>query len=298
VTTTYFYSRVIRRAERFATITGKGYRPRLRDLGRWRYPAAGLALVYILLAIVLPFLILLYCSFLPYLQTPSLQAFQEMGLKNYRALADYSDVGVALKNTVLMGVVTATLTTLLSFFISLAVVRSNMRGKKVLDQLAFIPHAIPGIVMGLAFFWVFFSLDFIPIYGTVWAISIAFTVSFISYGTRTMNAGILQIHKELEEAAYLSGASPLRMMRRVFFPLMLPTFAGIWIWVVLHAVHIAGTPLLLYEGAQNQVLAVLIWNMWDWGRIGEVAAIGILLILALLILTLVVRFAGFRKLTA
>jgi iron(III) transport system permease protein len=221
-----------------------------------------------------------------------------MGLKNYRALADYNDVGVALKNTVLMGVVTATLTTLLSFFISLAVVRSNMRGRKVLDQLAFIPHAIPGIVMGLAFFWVFFSLEFIPIYGTVWAISIAFTVSFISYGTRTMNAGILQIHKELEEAAYLSGASPLRTMRRVFFPLMLPTFAGIWIWVVLHAVHIAGTPLLLYEGAQNQVLAVLIWNMWDWGRIGEVAAIGILLILALLVLTLVVRFAGFRKLTA
>jgi iron(III) transport system permease protein len=298
VTTTYFYSRVIRRAEKFATVTGKGYRPRLRDLGQWRYPALGLALLYVLLAIVLPFVILLYSSFLPYLQTPSFQAFHDMSLKNYRSLANYQDAGLAVKNTIVMAAVTATATTLLSFFVSLAVVRSKMRGRKLLDQLAFVPHAIPGIVMGLAFFWVFFQLEIIPIYGTIWAISIAFTVNFLSYGTRTMNAGILQIHKDLEEAAYLSGASPLRTMRRVFFPLMLPTFAGIWIWVVLHAVHVAGTPLLLYEGSRNQVLAVLIWNMWDWGRIGEVAAIGTLLILSLLVLTLVVRFAGFRKLTA
>jgi iron(III) transport system permease protein len=298
VSTTYFYSRVIRRAEKFATVTGKGYRPRLRDLGRWRYPAVGLALLYVLLAIVLPFIILLYSSFLPYLQAPSLESFRGMSLKNYLSLLDYQDAGVAVKNTLIMAVITATSTTLLSFFVSLVVVRSQMRGRKLLDQLAFVPHAIPGIVMGLAFFWVFFQLEFLPIYGTIWAISIAFTVNFLSYGTRTMNAGILQIHKDLEEAAYLSGASPLRTMRRVFFPLMLPTFAGIWIWVVLHAVHIAGTPLILYEGSRNQVLAVLIWNMWDWGRIGEVAAIGSLLILVLATITLVVRFVGFRKLAA
>jgi iron(III) transport system permease protein len=161
--------------------------------------------------------------------------------------------------------------------------------------LAFLPHAIPGIVMGIAFFWLFLQIDFLPIYGTVWAMSIGFTVSFLSYGTRSMNAAILQIHKELEEVAYVSGASPWRTMWRIFFPLMLPTFVGVWIWVVLHAVRIAGMPLILYEGPKNQVLAVLIWNMWDEGYIGSVAAIGTILITVLLLLTLVVRFIGFRR---
>ncbi|MBI3062965.1 MAG: hypothetical protein HYY83_13420, partial [Deltaproteobacteria bacterium] len=65
--------------------------------------------------------------------------------------------------------------------------------------------------------------------------------------------------------------------------------------VVLHAVRIAGLPLILYEGPKNQVLAILIWNMWDEGYVGAVAAIGTLLMVTLLLLTLAVRFAGFRR---
>jgi iron(III) transport system permease protein len=194
-----------------------------------------------------------------------------------------------------MVAVTATATVLLSFFTSLVIVRSRFWGRKLLDQLAFIPHAIPGIVMGIAFFWVFLKLDFLPLYGTVWAMSIGFTVSFLSYGTRAMNAALLQVHKELEEAAYVSGARPWRTLWRIFFPLMLPSFVGIWIWVVLHAVRIAGLPLILYEGPENQVLAILIWNMWDEGYVPAVAAIGSLLMLALLLLTFLVRTFGFHR---
>lgn len=295
VVTTYFYARMIGRSEKYTIITGKGYRPRQMDLGSWRYPALVLVMVYLLLSVVLPFLVFLYTSFLSYLQVPSWKVLNQLTLRNYNLLSDYGEVGSALKNTVIMVVTTATATTALSFFVSLVVVRSKFWGRRLLDQLAFIPHAIPGIVMGLAFFWVFLKLDFIPIYGTIWAISIGFTVNFISYGTRSMNAAILQIHKELEEAAYLSGAPPWRTLWRVFFPLMLPTFVGVWIWVVLHAVRIAGMPLMLYEGPKNQVLAILIWNMWDDGYIGAVGAIGTLLMISLLLLTLLVRFVGFRR---
>ncbi|TAJ79569.1 iron ABC transporter permease, partial [bacterium] len=274
VVTTYLYTRMISRVERYTIITGKGYRPRQMELGRWRLPALGIVFLFLFFSIVLPFLVFLYTSFLPYLQSPSWQALQGLTLKNYRLLAEYGEVGSALTNTVIMVVVTASVTTLLSFLVSLVVVRSNFWGRKLLDQLAFVPHAIPGIVMGIAFFWVFLKLDFLPIYGTIWAISIGFTVNFLSYGTRSMNASLLQIHKELEEAAYVSGAPPWRTMWRIFFPLMLPTLSGIWIWVVLHAVRIAGMPLILYEGPKNQVLAILIWNMWDEGYLGGVAAIG------------------------
>jgi iron(III) transport system permease protein len=295
VVTTYFYARMISRVEKYTIITGKGYRPRLFDLGRWRYPALALVFLYLFLAILLPFLVFAYASFLSYLQTPSLEAVKGMTLKNYRFLAQYGEAGDALKNTILMVIITATATVLLSFFVSLVVVRSKFWGRKLLDQLAFIPHAIPGIVLGIAFFWVFLKIDFLPIYGTVWAISIGFTVSFLSYGSRAMNASLLQIHKELEEAAYVSGAPPWRTLWRVFLPLMMPTFVGVWIWVVLHAVRIAGLPLILYEGPRNQVLSILIWNMWDQGYVPAVAAIGTLLMLTLLLLTLVVRYIGFRR---
>ena len=295
VVTTYFYARMISRVEKYTIITGKGYRPRLFDLGGWRYLALALVFLYLFLAILLPFLVFAYASFLSYLQTPSLEAMKGMTLKNYRFLAQYGEAGDALKNTILMVMMTATATVLLSFFVSLVVVRSKFWGRKLLDQLAFVPHAIPGIVLGIAFFWVFLKIDFLPIYGTVWAISIGFTVSFLSYGSRAMNASLLQIHKELEEAAYVSGARPWRTLWRVFLPLMLPTFVGVWIWVVLHAVRIAGLPLILYEGPRNQVLSILIWNMWDQGYVPAVAAIGTLLMLTLLLLTLAVRYIGFRR---
>src|ERR1700756_2528096 len=295
VVTTYFYARMISRVEKYTIITGKGYRPRQFDLGGWRYLALALVFLYLFLAILLPFLVFAYASFLSYLQTPSLEAMKGMTLKNYRFLAQYGEAGDALKNTILMVMMTATATVLLSFFVSLVVVRSKFWGRKLLEQLAFVPHAIPGIVLGIAFFWVFLKIDFLPIYGTVWAISIGFTVSFLSYGSRAMNASLLQIHKELEEAAYVSGARPWRTLWRVFLPLMLPTFVGVWIWVVLHAVRIAGLPLILYEGPRNQVLSILIWNMWGQGYVPAVAAIGTLLMLTLLLLTLAVRYIGFRR---
>ena len=295
VVTTYFYARMIGRAEKYTIITGKGYRPRLVDLARWKYPALAFVCLYLFLAILLPFLVFAYASFLSYLQTPSLEAIKGMTLKNYRFLTEYGEAGDALKNTVVMVILTATATVALSFLVSLVVVRSKFWGRRLLDQMAFVPHAIPGIVLGIAFFWVFLKIDFLPIYGTVWAISIGFTVSFLSYGSRAMNASLLQIHKELEEAAYVSGARPWRTLLRVFLPLMLPTFVGVWIWVVLHAVRIAGLPLILYEGPRNQVLSILIWNMWDQGYVPAVAAIGTLLMLSLLLLTLAVRYIGFRR---
>ncbi|MGH7769311.1 MAG: ABC transporter permease [Candidatus Binatia bacterium] len=291
----YFYYRVIRRSERFAVVTGKGYRPRLIELGRWRYPALALVFLYLAVAIGLPFVTLLYASFLPYLQTPSWEAFQAMTVKNYQMLSRSAGAAIALKNTVIVVFVSATATVLFSFAISMVVVRSKFWGRRLLDQLAFVPHPLPGMVMALAWVWVFLKLDFLPIYGTIWSICIAFIVSFMAYGTRTLNAAILQIHRELEEAAYTSGARPWRTMVRIFFPLMMPAFAGVWIWVALLAARVAGTPLMLAEGQNNMVLSISIWQMWDSGSIGAVAAIGTLLILALMVLTVVIRIVAFRR---
>jgi iron(III) transport system permease protein len=294
---TYLYSRVIGHSERYSIVTGKGYRPRELDLGVWRWPATSIIVFYLLFAVVLPFLALLYVSLLRYMQPPSWAAFATFSLRNYQELWDTESIGQVVRNTLVMVVLTATLTVIFSLLVSLVIVRSHFRGRKVLDQIAFLPHAIPGIVMGLAFLWIFLEADKlgIPIYGGLVGISIVFAVGFMSYGTRAVSAGLLQIHKDLEEAAYVSGAPYWRIIWRVFYPLMLPTFIGIWIWSVLHAIRQAGTPLILYEGAENTVLAVLIWNLWDGGSVETVSAIGVVLILSLFLVTIALRFIGFGR---
>jgi iron(III) transport system permease protein len=296
----YFYSRTIGRSGRYAVISGKGYRPRLIDLGGWRWVGLSFCVLYLLLALIIPFLVLAYMSFLPFLQVPSSDALRMMSLNNYAALWGTGQIGGVLYNTLILVVATSTLTVAASFVISLAIVRSRFRGRNLLDQLSFLPHAFPGIVLGLAFLWVFLELDKIgvSIYGGVLTISIAFTVSFMAYGTRAMNAALLQIHKDLEEAAQISGAGSLRVLWRVSLPLMLPSMAGLWIWAMLQAVRQAGTPLILYEGAENQVLSVFIWEMWDHGNSGAVAATGVLTIIALLIVTFAFRALSFGRAAA
>lgn len=295
VLTTVAYAKVIARQEKYTIITGKGYRPRVVDLGWWRWPAFAAIFVFLLFSIILPFLVFLYVSLLPFIQIPSLKTLQTVTLNNYWKAAQDPNLVVALRNTLFLVVVTATSTVLLSFLISMVVVRSKFWGRWILDQLSFLPHAIPGIVFGLAFLWFFLALGKagIDIFGSLWSIAIAFTVSYIAYGTRGMNSAILQVHQDLEQAAYTSGATPWRTMWRVFFPLLKPTFVGIWVWAMLHVVRAAAIPLILYEGEDNQVLAVLIWNMWDQGEMQEVGAIGVVMILVLMFATLAFRVAGF-----
>jgi iron(III) transport system permease protein len=293
----YLYSRVIGRSERFSVITGKGYRPRLFRLGPWRWPVFGLVLIYLALSTIIPFLVLAYVSFLPFLQAPSARAFALMSWDNYETVFQADRMGRMLWNTTVMTVCAATAVTIISFLISMVVVRSSFWGRKVLDQLAFLPHAIPGMVMGLALLWIFLQIDKLGIglFGSLTSLIIAFTIGYISYGTRVMNAAVIQVHKDLEEAAKISGAPQWRVFWRVFFPLLQPAFVGVWIWTVLHVVRSPGNPLILTGGAENEVLAVVIWNLWDQGYIEVVGAIGTLLMLALLAVTLVVRKFGFGR---
>ena len=294
---TMLYARVIAHSERYSIVTGKGYRPRTSTLGALRWPIFGLVFLFLLFSIILPFIVLLYISFLPFLQQPSMDAVRTMSLANYAELGDGPRVGDMLRNTFFMVVTASTFTVALSFAVSSIIVRSKFRGRRLLDQLAFMPHAIPGIVMGIAFLWLFlqgrrFGID---LFGGVWSIAIAFTVGFMAYGTRSMNAAMLQIHKDLEEAAQVSGAPQWRTALRIVYPLMLPTVIGVWIWAMLQSVRQVGYPLLLTEGSNNEVLSVFVWRLWNEGQIGAAGAIGSIMIVGLLLVTWVLRSLGFRR---
>ena len=254
-------------------------------------------MLYLALSVVIPFLVMLYVSLLPFVQVPSLRAFASMSFDHYAEVLQTEDLGHVLWNTLVMTATVAVATVVLSFLISVVVVRSRFWGRRLLDQLAFLPHAIPGMVMGLALLWVFLQVDKLgtDLFGSLTSVIIAFVIGYISYGTRVMNNAVLQIYKDLEEAARMSGATQSRVFWRVFAPLLQPAFVGVAVWTILHVIRSPGKPLILTSGPDSEVIAVTIWNLWDQGYIETVGAIGTLLMLTLLAVTLLIRRFAFGR---
>ncbi|MGH7928346.1 MAG: ABC transporter permease, partial [Candidatus Binatia bacterium] len=282
------YQRVaLRQTERFATITGKGYRPRVTRLGRWRWAAFGLFGAYFFLAVVLPLFILVWAALSPSYTQPSWDGLSKLSFVHFQRLWDEPGILPAVWNTIVVTITTATACVLLSFFVSWIVVRSGIRGRMILDGLTFLAHSIPGIVIALAFIFVYLQEPFrsLHLYGTVWIISLALITQYIAFTTRTTNAAITQIHKELEEAARISGVGRITTLLRITLPLVFPAFAAAWIWVAAHAVRAFSVPLMLTSEG-NWTLSVILWNIWDeQNSLTMAAALGVIFILSLALLT-------------
>jgi len=281
------YSKYSRDAERYATITGKAYRAKTIELGRWRVLALALVAAYFTATVLLPLIVLIWTSLLPVYQAPSIAALQKISLANYQTVFEIPKVGLALKNTLFMVLLAPTLTMFMCAVLSWVIVKSRGRGRKVLDFLTFVPHAIPGIVTGVALMWVYIFLP-VPIYGTIWILLIAYVTSRISFGTRVMNAAMTQLHKELEEASYASGGSWFRTFRKITLPLLLPALVNGWVFSAIVVAKAMGAVIMIYSH-DSIVLPVLIWELWNNGDVAATAALGVLLILGLISATFVAR---------
>ena len=272
--TLYFYFRVVREGDRFQTVTGKGYRPSLINLGKWRYAAAAGLLFYSFVLLVLPFLIILWASLLPFYMQPSLEGISLFTLKNYITAIHYPKITDSIKNSMLLGLGSATLVMALTTLASWILIRSKLRGRWLLDVLTTLPLLFPGIVMGLAILR-FYLLVPIPIYGTLWILLVAFVTRYIPYGIRYTHSGLLQLHRELEEAAYTAGASWANCMRRIILPLLTPSFLGGWVFVFLLSAKELSMSILLVS-PQTPVVSVAIYELWENGQVGELAAFSVI----------------------
>ncbi|MGE5304813.1 MAG: ABC transporter permease [Alphaproteobacteria bacterium] len=273
-----FYGRATKHAERFTTVTGKGYRPRLIELGRWRYAALGFAGLFFSFSVVFPLLVLIWGSLLPYLQPPSLAALTHASFGSYRAIGRIPSFGLALKNTVFVTVVVATATMLLSSLAAWFVVRSRSRGGRIVDLLTFLPHAIPSIVLavGLIVFHLKFN-DIIPIYGTIWIIIVGLTTKRMSYGSRIMIGTMFQLHKELEEVSAVCGVGWLKTFFLVTLRLLIPAFVNGWLYVAMLSIALFTIPVMLYT-PRTVVFSVLIWNLWENAKMQDACAVGVLMV--------------------
>ncbi len=277
------YRRLTRHAARYRVVTGKGFRPRRLALGRWRFAALGFVGLFFLLAVVLPMGILLWMSLMPYQTPPSWRALALVTLENHRDFLDSPRVFESAANTMIAAAVSATVVAVLATLISWTTVRLRAPGSAFLDALAFLPVAIPGVMMGVALIYVYLTLDpIIAIYGTVWILVVAYSTDYLSFGTRAAGGVMVQLHPELEEAARTSGASGGMVLRRITLPLLFPAIAAIWIWVLAHAMRELSTALML-QGRDNQVITTLLWDWWNGGEPTRAAAVGVWLVAALLV---------------
>jgi iron(III) transport system permease protein len=268
----YGYNRLSRHAEKFQTITGKGFRPRVMDLGRWRWLTAGVLVLFFFIIIGFPVGIVMWVSFLPYYDGIHAGSLKLMSLANYRTIIHGGLFQDSLANTLILGAACASIVAPVTALCAWLAVR-RQRGGQLLDQLASAPLIFPAIVMGVAYLQVFLQVPLI--YGTLLSIIIASMVRYLPYGMRYSYAGILQIHKELEEASALSGARQATTFRRVVMPLVAPALATCWLFVFLVAVKAVSIPILL-AGPKSRVIAVTIFDLWENGVVGELSAMGII----------------------
>jgi iron(III) transport system permease protein len=288
----FFQSRLVRRGGRYATVTGKGFRPRPIDLGRWRFVTAGVFIVYFLLIVGLPFLVLLWSSFQKFYSVPSAAALHNLTFDAYRFIFTYPNIGRSVWNSLLLSFGSATVVMLLASVICWIVVKSRLPGRALLDNIASLPIVFPGLVLGLSIMIFYLTVD-IGIYGTLWILLLAYVTRFLPYGLRYSTASMLQIHKELEESAAMSGASWGAIFVRIVLPLLKPGLLAGWIYIALVSVRELSSSILLYS-PDTEVVSVVIWELWENGQYVELSALGVLLILVLFFIVQLAQLAGSR----
>src|SRR5918992_3296285 len=271
------YFIALKQSHRYQIISGKAYQSRPLQLGRMWWLAWGLLGLYFLLAFVLPLVAIFWVSLLPYVQAPSRQALSVISFERYTQIAlDSALLGAAL-NTVLLMVIVPTIILIVCSATSWIVTRSRLRWRVVLDAIAFLPHPVPNLLFALAIAYLALLIsNVIPLYGSLFVLMLVYVVCWISFGTRVLNNSMIQVHRELEEAAQVGGVSTFRILTKVIVPLIKPGLIYTWIWTSLSAYREL-TMAVFLASPKSQVLSTYIWGQWHGGGLGDAAAIAVLM---------------------
>jgi iron(III) transport system permease protein len=273
------YFRAVRVSERFRVVTGRGFRPRRIALGVWRWPLFAAVMCYFVL-MLLPLAMLGWASLLSTYQLPSLGALGEASFASYARVMGEGKVQRAMLNTLIMVLASGTIVMALSSLIAWFSVRGRTALARYVDVLSFAPTAVPPIVMVMAVLLLYLQS---PLYGTLWILILGHVTIYIAFGTRSMGAALMQIHKELADAAAISGAGWFTGLRRITLPLVWPHILNGWLWVVAHSARDLTIPLVLMTTG-NVVVASALWQMWDFPDLPGASAVAMLLVTGLLVL--------------
>ncbi|HWC78657.1 MAG TPA: iron ABC transporter permease [Pseudonocardiaceae bacterium] len=285
--------RIVRRSPT-QTVTGKGFRPRITDLGRWRWLGFAAFVLFFGVTVVLPVVMLLWSSLLPTYSPPSAAALKTVSLHNYATLFSSPALLGAVRNTAITALSAGVIVTVLTAVVAYLTTKTRIRGRGLLDGLATVPIAVPSIVLGVGvLYWYLVAPLPFHLYGTLTILVIAFVTIGLPYGMRYLAPGFAQINDELEEAATASGAGWFHAFRRIYLPLLMPSLLAAFLYTTIVAFREISAAIFLYS-QNTDVMSVEIYNLWSSGDYPVVAALGILMVALLTVVVAVVRLVGGR----
>jgi iron(III) transport system permease protein len=287
----FLYRRIVM-AGSYVTITGKAFRPRVADVGPLRYVLLGVCLLYLLAAVGLPLVTLLYAS----LQKIAV-AFPTAGnwtLENFRVAMTMNAVRSALANSLLLAFGTATIGVVLMGLLAWLIYRSRLPGSGLIEYVVMFPQAVPRLVFAFGLMWAWLVFP-IPIYGTLWLLLLAYLTVFLPLGVRTIAGVMLQIDKSLEECAQMCGASWVFRIRTVTIPLLVPGLIAAWLLLFIASVRELGASILLM-GPHSKVITPSIVESWFSTSSELIAALALIqtlvVAIAMIVLVAVTRRVG------
>jgi iron(III) transport system permease protein len=262
------------RRRSYVTVTGKAFRPRMLEVGPWRWLLASAAWAYIFLAVFLPVATLIWAALVNFITIdPRLMAFD---FKHFHyVLFEYPKTYLALKNSLILGAASATCVCALGLAVSWVIVRSRSLVRPWLDQLSMFPLAMPSMVLALGLLWAYVGLKIFPIYGTIWILLIAYVTHYLPFGVRAGSGALRQLHSELEDAARMSGATWSKTLRWIVLPLTRPTLIATWTLLFILAMQEVSSSILLYT-SRTTVLAVAVFDLWEAGNVNALAALSVI----------------------
>ncbi|HWX50592.1 MAG TPA: iron ABC transporter permease [Roseomonas sp.] len=267
----FIYRRIVARRS-YVTVTGKAFRPRLADVGPLRWVLFAICATYVLLSVVLPMLTLIYAS-LQHL-TAIVPSAANFTLDNFRSVLSQNAIRHAITNSLLLGVMTATIGVALTGLIAWLVHRSRIPGRGLLEYAAMFPQAVPRLVFAFGMMWAWLVFP-VPIYGTLWVLLIAYVTVFLPLGLRTISSVLMQVDKSLEECGEVCGASWGYRMRTITMPLLRPGLLAAWMLLFIASVRELGASILLM-GPHSQVLTPAIVEAWFTNSSERTAAMALI----------------------
>lgn len=257
----------------YTTVAGKAFRPAVINLGPWRYFTLGLAVIYLFIVVILPTLALIVAAFRKFMfirNIPSLFDMKQYSFIHFERLFDNPLALRSIYNTMEVGFITALIGGVLAFAIGYTVNRTQLPGRRTIDVVSTLPVAIPGLVVGVAYLWAWIGLPG-GLYGTIWILALAFIARFMPDTVKALSTSLMQIHRELEEAAWICGKGLIGTIRTIVLPLARPGVIAAMTLLFILAIRELGSSLFLYT-SNTMVMAVLLLDYYEGGNVGITAA--------------------------
>ncbi len=288
VITLYFYIRATRFSERYATITGKGYRVKVIDIGPWKYLTFLAVFLYFLAGIVLPFIVLIVVSMIPYFDYDTFMQFPSNAvLTNYYTVMRHPSFVTGLYNSLILSVTIAIVTVLAGIVMAFTIYRTRAAGAKVFEFIGTLPLAFPPLVLSVGLLIIFIGT---PLYNSLWALGIGLFVAYFPYAFRNASGSIVNIHKELDEAAWVHGARWRHVFFKITLPILKPSVGGALFYIFIEAIRNVDVAVLL-TAPGKEYGPVTLFEYFRVGQWAEAAAGGVIYLIILIVAVSVAKFA-------